>query len=101
MKGFCAAPTPPLQPVRLPTGREEEKGKWGVRGIWSASVGVASALMQRLLVRLPAKRGEVWEVASHESWQWGGLEEEEKVVSITPGFSEDPVDRKELMLRML
>jgi hypothetical protein len=38
----------------------------------------ASALMQRVLARVPTKRVTRWEVASHESWQWSGLEDEEE-----------------------
>jgi len=78
MKGFCAAPKPALQPVPRPTGREEEKGECRVKDTWSVSIGAASALTERLLAKLSAKRGTEWEVASHESWQWGGLKDEEE-----------------------
>ena len=43
--------------------------------LWATLV-VASVVIERLPARVPAKETR-WEISSHESWQWGSVEEEE------------------------
>ena len=69
MKSWCAT-------SESPTADKKEGGLRSVRRILLVFTVFASTIIKLLSARVRAK-ARAREISSHESWQWGGLEEDD------------------------